>query len=50
LAFGGEQGLEINFFENKPLFSLDKIAIDHYLPWSLVTHDSGTYAIEQKSK
>jgi hypothetical protein len=26
-------------FENKPLVSFDKIAIDHYLPWSLVTHD-----------
>lgn len=26
-------------FEKKPLFSLNKIAIDHYLPWSLVTHD-----------
>lgn len=26
-------------FENKTLLSLDKIAIDHYLPWSLVTHD-----------
>jgi hypothetical protein len=26
-------------FENKPLLSLTSIAIDHYLPWSLVTHD-----------
>lgn len=26
-------------FDNKPLILLDKIEIDHYLPWSLVTHD-----------
>ncbi len=26
-------------FENKPLLTLKKICIDHYLPWSLVTHD-----------
>jgi hypothetical protein len=38
-------------FENKPLFSLHKIAIDHYLPWSLVTHDKlwNLHPIEQKA-
>jgi hypothetical protein len=36
-------------FEKKPLISLDKIAIDHYLPWSLVTHDKlwNLHPIEQ---
>lgn len=36
-------------FENKTLLSLDKIAIDHYLPWSLVTHDKlwNLHPIEQ---
>ena len=36
-------------FENKPLISLDKFAIDHYLPWSLVTHDKlwNLHPIEQ---
>lgn len=37
-------------FENKPLISLDRIAIDHYLPWSLVTHDKlwNLHPIEQE--
>ena len=37
------------FFENKTLISLNKIAIDHYLPWSLVTHDKlwNLHPIEQ---
>jgi hypothetical protein len=37
-------------FENKPLISLDNIAIDHYLPWSLVTHDKlwNLHPIEQE--
>lgn len=36
-------------FENKTLISIDKIAIDHYLPWSLVTHDKlwNLHPIEQ---
>lgn len=36
-------------FENKTLITLDKIAIDHYLPWSLVTHDKlwNLHPIEQ---
>jgi hypothetical protein len=33
-------GIEtLSVFEKKTLCSLDKISIDHYLPWSLVTHD-----------
>ena len=33
-------GIEtLSVFEKKTLSSLDKISIDHYLPWSLVTHD-----------
>jgi hypothetical protein len=37
-------------FENKLLISLDNIAIDHYLPWSLVTHDKlwNLHPIEQE--
>lgn len=37
-------------FEKKLLISLDKIAIDHYLPWSLVTHDKlwNLHPIEQQ--
>jgi hypothetical protein len=36
-------------FEMKPLNSLEKKAIDHYLPWSLVTHDKlwNLHPIEQ---
>jgi hypothetical protein len=30
---------ELSVFENMPLISMNSIAIDHYLPWSLVTHD-----------
>jgi hypothetical protein len=29
----------MSVFEKKPLSSIDKISIDHYLPWSFVTHD-----------
>ncbi len=37
-------------FENKPLISIQKLAIDHYLPWSLVTHDKlwNLHPIEQE--
>lgn len=37
-------------FENKPLFAIKKLAIDHYLPWSLVTHDKlwNLHPIEQE--
>ncbi len=37
-------------FENKPLCSINRIAIDHYLPWSLVTHDKlwNLHPIEQE--
>lgn len=39
-----------SIFENKTLISLNKIAIDHYLPWSLVTHDKlwNLHPIEQE--
>lgn len=38
-------------FENKPLLSIKKLAIDHYLPWSLVTHDKlwNLHPIEQEA-
>lgn len=38
-------------FENKPLFSIQRLAIDHYLPWSLVTHDKlwNLHPIEQEA-
>lgn len=38
-------------FENKPLLSIQKLAIDHYLPWSLVTHDKlwNLHPIEQET-
>jgi hypothetical protein len=38
-------------FENKPLLSIQKLAIDHYLPWSLVTHDKlwNLHPIEQEA-
>jgi hypothetical protein len=38
-----------SIFENKPLMSIQKLAIDHYLPWSLVTHDKlwNLHPIEQ---
>jgi hypothetical protein len=38
-------------FENKLLNSLNRIAIDHYLPWSLVTHDKlwNLHPIEQET-
>lgn len=29
----------IDLFEKKPLFKLEKISIDHFLPWSFITHD-----------
>lgn len=37
-------------FENKPLKTIQKLAIDHYLPWSLVTHDKlwNLHPIEQE--
>ena len=37
-------------FENKPLLSIQNLAIDHYLPWSLVTHDKlwNLHPIEQE--
>lgn len=28
-----------DIFENKPLFKLNKLSIDHFLPWSFMTHD-----------
>jgi hypothetical protein len=28
-----------DIFENKPLFKIEKISIDHFLPWSFITHD-----------
>lgn len=46
------KGNSINsVFENKPLLSIEKLAIDHYLPWSLVTHDKlwNLHPIEQKA-
>lgn len=30
---------QTDVFENKPLFRLEKISIDHFLPWSFMTHD-----------
>jgi hypothetical protein len=38
-------------FEKKPLLSIQKLAIDHYLPWSLVTHDKlwNLHPIEQEA-
>jgi hypothetical protein len=45
------KGNSINsVFENKPLFNIQKLAIDHYLPWSLVTHDKlwNLHPIEQE--
>jgi hypothetical protein len=38
-------------FESKPLLSIQKLAIDHYLPWSLVTHDKlwNLHPIEQEA-
>jgi hypothetical protein len=38
-----------SIFEKKPLISLNNLAIDHYLPWSLVTHDKlwNLHPIEQ---
>jgi hypothetical protein len=45
------KGNSINsVFENKPLFTIQKLAIDHYLPWSLVTHDKlwNLHPIEQE--
>jgi hypothetical protein len=44
-------GSSINsVFENKPLLKIQKLAIDHYLPWSLVTHDKlwNLHPIEQE--
>ena len=37
-------------FENKLLINLNNLAIDHYLPWSLVTHDKlwNLHPIEQE--
>jgi len=37
-------------FENKPFVLFNKMAIDHYLPWSLVTHDKlwNLHPIEQE--
>lgn len=37
-------------FENKVLSTIQKLAIDHYLPWSLVTHDKlwNLHPIEQE--
>ena len=46
------KGNSINsVFENKPLFTIQKLAIDHYLPWSLVTHDKlwNLHPIEQEA-
>jgi hypothetical protein len=46
------KGQSINsVFENKPLLSIQKLAIDHYLPWSLVTHDKlwNLHPIEQEA-
>lgn len=46
------KGHSINsVFENKPLLSIQKLAIDHYLPWSLVTHDKlwNLHPIEQEA-
>jgi hypothetical protein len=42
--------LNNSVFENKPLLSIQKLAIDHYLPWSLVTHDKlwNLHPIEQE--
>lgn len=28
-----------DIFENKPLIKLEKMSIDHFLPWSFMTHD-----------
>jgi hypothetical protein len=45
------KGSKINsVFENKPLYTFQKLAIDHYLPWSLVTHDKlwNLHPIEQE--
>ncbi|SCX00311.1 HNH endonuclease domain-containing protein [Flavobacterium saliperosum] len=41
---------QLSIFEKKPLLHLNKIAIDHYLPWSLVTHDKlwNLHPIEQE--
>lgn len=38
-----------SIFEGKPLISIQKLAIDHYLPWSLVTNDKlwNLHPIEQ---
>lgn len=43
--------LNNSVFENKPLYSIQKLAIDHYLPWSLVTHDKlwNLHPIEQEA-
>ena len=30
---------QTDIFENKPLINLDKLSIDHFLPWSFMTHD-----------
>ena len=40
---------KMSVFENKPLISMNNMAIDHYLPWSLVTHDKlwNLHPIEQ---
>lgn len=44
-----EGGKFNSIFENKPLIELNKLSIDHYLPWSLVTHDKlwNLHPIEQ---
>lgn len=50
-SFIGEKGQQNNsVFENKPLNNLNNLAIDHYLPWSLVTHDKlwNLHPIEHK--
>lgn len=48
IEINGEEQLSV--FEKKPLLYLNKIAIDHYLPWSLVTHDKlwNLHPIEQE--
>lgn len=42
--------LNNSVFENKALSTIQKLAIDHYLPWSLVTHDKlwNLHPIEQE--
>ena len=30
---------QISVFENKPLVELDELSMDHFIPWSFLTHD-----------